>query len=294
MTELRCICAAPLRRNSFSDNFDALACDRCGSRRFVPAAGAVRIEFEYDQTNDKYAADDYLYGKQLRWSHLQLLKRGWTGRRVAEIGCFNGFFLDELRGKGADAFGFDVNPAALAAGERLFGLGGRMAGTIEELAAWGPFDDVICIDVIEHLDDPAAFLQQIRAMLKPGGLVTVAGPIVERRFHDKSDYPPHHKWWFSLPGLQSMLALTGFDVDCVLVQHDAMLLLRNLLGKIAHGLGRREFHGQTRVVAPRIDGFVMKNLYGIGTAIGTLVFRLLRIRYCSAIVIARKAARHES
>ena len=186
-----CICGTALVRQHFSKNFDALGCIACGSKHFAPTSVDGAREFRYDGNNGKYAEASYLYGKQLRWAHGQLLRRPWGGKKVLEIGCFNGFFLDELMKAGADAYGFDVNEAALAVGRKLFGLDGRLFSSLETPRANGPYDVIICIDMLEHLDAPEDFLREVGSILADGGHLVIAGPTLERRFHDKSDYPPH-------------------------------------------------------------------------------------------------------
>lgn len=288
-TRQRCICSGPLTRQPFSRNFDALRCGRCDSRHFVAVEGVVAVEFRYDGDNEKYAQREYLYGKQLRWAHTELLRQDWSGRKVLEIGCFNGFFLDELRKKGADVYGFDVNRDALKVGSDLFDLKDRLHGTMAEVAALGPFDDVLCIDVVEHIGHPEEFLKEVAYLLKQGGRVVVAGPTAERRFHDKSDYPPHHKWWFTREGMRSCLRNIGYEVAETVVQRDGMLFVRNLIGKAVHGLRKREFYGDAAAAVPTHEGPISRSLYAGLSLLGRIVFTLLGISYCSAIIIATKA-----
>lgn len=290
-TRSHCICSAPLTREQFAPHFDALKCNGCGSSHFVAAErGPTPPEFKYDGQNDKYAQDDYLYGKQLRWAHLELLKENWAGRKVLEIGCFNGFFLDELRKLGADVWGFDVNRHALSVGQKLFGLGEKLDDSMSILAEQGPFDDILYIDVLEHLDWPENVLDEALLMLKPRGRVIVAGPTIERRFRDKSDYPPHHKWWFSRVGLKSCLQQKGLNIGYVAVQRDGLLFLRNFLGKAMHGLGKKEFYGDTKVEAPQFDSTIGRFSYSICAKIGIGLFSVFRISYCSTIIIGVKGA----
>lgn len=290
-TRTHCICSAPLSRKPFAVHFDALECGQCGSSHFVATEkGPTPPEFRYDRENDKYAQNDYLYGKQLRWAHLELLKQNWTARKVLEIGCFNGFFLDELQKVGAEVYGFDVNRHALSVGQKMFGLDDRLDDSMASLALNGPFDDILCIDVLEHLDWPENVLDEVISLLRPGGRVIVAGPTIERRFRDKSDYPPHHKWWFSRSGLKACLHQNGFRVTSVAIQRDGLLFFRNFLGKALHGLRKREFYGDAKVAAPQFDSPIGRFLYAIAAKLGIGFFTMLRISYCSTIITGAKAA----
>jgi SAM-dependent methyltransferase len=287
-----CICGGNLIQQSFSQYFDALHCDQCDSKHFIARAGSTAPEFKYDSHNGKYAQQNYLYGKQLRWAHHELLSRKWAARKVLEIGCFNGFFLDELRTAGANVYGFDINQAALAVGESLFGLQGRLHSSFDALRALSPFDDLLCVDVLEHVDAPEAFLADVKTMLCPGGRIMIAGPTLERRFHDKTDYPPHHKWWFSRLGLRMLLQRSGYEVSEVLVQRDGVLLLRNFVGKIIHGLGRREYYGDAFFAASASDGLIVSSVSKMATPVMQWLFGILSLSYCSTMIIAsRKTAK---
>lgn len=290
-TKDTCICSSELRRKTFSENFDSLHCNNCGSSRFAAklnGSGCPAPEYEYGGDNEKYAEKSYLHGKQLRWAHKELLKQDWVGRKVLEIGCFNGFFLDELKKRGAEVYGFDVNHEAVTVGIELFALENRLDVSLERLSTYGPFDDILCIDVLEHLDQPGSFLDEMYILLKPGGHMTVAGPTVERRFHDKSDFPPHHKWWFSRPGLQTLLQQHHFEVIATSIQRDGLLFARNFIGRALVGLGKKEFYGDTSIKAPSMDASNRRVLYAMLSALGTALFTVLRIPYCSAIFVAKK------
>jgi len=289
MNRTHCICGCPLNLEPFSENFNALHCASCFSRHFIAKGDTSSSEFVYDGDNTKYAEEGYLYGSTLRWSHRVLLRQDWEGRKVLEIGCFNGFFLAELKKAGATVYGFDVNPAAIAAGQKIFGLDG-LHTSLDALAALGPYDDIVCIDVIEHLDSPETLMAQLSPMLAREGRLHVAGPTIERRLHDKSDYPPHHKWWFSRDGLTTFLRTSGYRVDQILVQRDAVLMLRNCIGKVINGFGRREFHGDVTVFAPSTDGVMLGPLYKALTWVGSALFTLLRVSYCSTVMVSKRIA----
>jgi SAM-dependent methyltransferase len=284
--QVLCICGKVPLRQGFSKNFDALFCPNCRSRHFVSPVGKPIREFCYNQNAGKYSETAYLYGKQLRWAHHKLAVRKWAGRKVLEIGCFNGFFLDELKKRGADVYGYDVNEHALRTGRRIFALEGRLYSSFDDLRREGPFDDILFIDVIEHVDDPVNFLAEMGSMLKVDGRISIAGPTLERGFHDKSDYPPHHKWWFSNTGLNGFLSRSGYKVEEVLTQRDGALFLRNLVGKMFHGLTVREFYGDIGVGPLKVQDPWMEKVYESLAWLGRAAFSAARIPYCSTIIIA--------
>lgn len=287
MTETtKCICGSPLVRQSFSPHFDSLKCELCKSRTFVPKLGQAERTFSYDSADEKYGNTAYLHGRELRWAHTELLRKKWAGKKVLEIGCFNGFFLNELRADGASVYGFDVNEAALTVGRTLFYLEGRLHSSMDALVSEVPFDVILCIDVVEHVHSPEAFLTSAARMLGPKGQIVIAGPTIERCFHDKSDYPPHHKWWFSRRGLAVLLNRTGYVLDETSVQRDGVLFLRNLIGKCIHGLTKREFYGEGVLRVPRLDSTISRFLYTTATGASRLLLAALGLSYCSTIMIA--------
>jgi SAM-dependent methyltransferase len=285
-----CICGATMRMRPFSDNFNIMVCDTCYTQHFRSKSGRSPREFIYDDRNNKYGDQGYLYGRELRWSHRQLLRFNWHGRRTLEIGCFNGFFVSELARLGADAHGVDLNEQALLVGRKSFELGGRLHDTLELAERQGPFDDVLCIDVMEHLEDPDKFLAHVLVLLRPGGRVFIAGPTVERRFFDKSDYPPHHKWRFSRAGLSRLLERSGFKNEHQFIQHDGTLLLRNVVGKWLNGWKNKEFYGDIKVSPPSTESGLLGTVYAVMSKLGTIFFTLLAIPYCSAVLVATKRA----
>ena len=285
MTKHMCICGGTSNPQAFSSHFDAWHCESCGSTQFVPNAGSAS-EFDYSGDNGKYADESYLNGKQLRWAHRTLLAESWAGRRVLEIGCFNGFFLDELKNSGADVYGFDVNVDALRVGAKIFSLSGRMESTLDKALANGPFDDILCIDVLEHLDEPTQLMTALIGHLAVNGRLVVAGPTAERGFHDRSDFPPHHKWWFSRSGLSAFLAHEGYEVQRMVMQRDGMLLLRNIIGRLMSGMGKREFYGEATVIAPDTSRGWMGSAYVAATRVGEWLMRATGRTYCSTVIHA--------
>jgi len=286
---LNCICGAPMRLKPFSTSFMAWHCTACESRHFVLKDATRTPHFDYNQDNEKYSDPAYLAGKQLRWSHQVLLDLNWQNRRVLEIGCFNGFFLDELRNAKADVWGFDVNKNAIRIGGELFNLTGRMFSDLDSALAHGPFDDILCIDVLEHMDRPDDFVAKLSSHLKRYGQLVIAGPTLERGFHDKSDFPPHHKWWFSRPGLRSMAEISGYKITAIRVQRDGMLLLRNLLGRMMNKGPSKEFYGDGSSFSVNINkGSWVGRVYSVATWVGTALLALMGRSYCSSVLMARQ------
>lgn len=99
----------------------------------------------------------------------------WTGRDVLDLGCAGGFMAEALATRGARVTGID--PAADAVGAarahaEQSGLEIRYdIGVGEHLPyADAGFDAVVCVDVLEHVQDLAAVLREVARVLRPGGM----------------------------------------------------------------------------------------------------------------------------
>ncbi|MGB5939600.1 MAG: bifunctional 2-polyprenyl-6-hydroxyphenol methylase/3-demethylubiquinol 3-O-methyltransferase UbiG [Rhodanobacter sp.] len=97
------------------------------------------------------------------------------GAKVADVGCGGGLLSEALARAGAKVTGIDlgekvIEVAKLHLHESGLDVDYRVQSSAE-LAAAEPasFDAVCCMELIEHVPDPAALVDDLAAMLKPGG-----------------------------------------------------------------------------------------------------------------------------
>ncbi|MFM7689958.1 MAG: bifunctional 2-polyprenyl-6-hydroxyphenol methylase/3-demethylubiquinol 3-O-methyltransferase UbiG [Alphaproteobacteria bacterium] len=99
-----------------------------------------------------------------------------AGLKVLDVGCGAGLASEALARLGAEVTGMDAAPEALAAA-RAHAEAGRLAidyrlGGPEDLAEEDcAFDAVVCLEVIEHVTERAAFLAALARAARPGGVV---------------------------------------------------------------------------------------------------------------------------
>ena len=111
---------------------------------------------------------------RLDWIRQQVVL---DGVQIADIGCGGGLLTEAMAAAGARVTGIDMAEAALSVAR----LHGAESGvdvryervTAEELATREPaaFDVVTCLEMLEHVPDPAAVVTACATLVKPGGMV---------------------------------------------------------------------------------------------------------------------------
>jgi len=101
-----------------------------------------------------------------------------AGQRALDVGCGGGILADAMARKGADVLGIDLVDKALKVAQ-LHALEAGTRGvkyrevSVEALAAEQPgsFDMVTCMEMLEHVPQPASVVQACATLVKPGGWV---------------------------------------------------------------------------------------------------------------------------
>ncbi|MCF7204008.1 bifunctional 2-polyprenyl-6-hydroxyphenol methylase/3-demethylubiquinol 3-O-methyltransferase UbiG [Pseudomonas oligotrophica] len=100
-----------------------------------------------------------------------------AGKKVLDVGCGGGILSEAMARRGATVTGIDMGEAPLAVA-RLHQLESELEidyrqTTAEAMAAEcpGQFDVVTCLEMLEHVPDPASVIRACHALVKPGGQV---------------------------------------------------------------------------------------------------------------------------
>jgi SAM-dependent methyltransferase len=131
--------------------------------------------------------------------------------RILDVGCGTGANL-EMLGQFGEAHGVDVSQDALAFC-RARGLEQVKHGAAEKLPYEdNSFDLVTGLDVVEHLDDDAAGLSEMRRVLRPGGRVLLFVPAFMFLWGVQDDVS-HHRRRYRIPDLRRAVRAAGFEVE---------------------------------------------------------------------------------
>ena len=113
------------------------------------------------------------------------LRLDWIARhcrlrdaRVLDVGCGGGILADAMARRGADVLGIDLADKPLKVAQ-LHALEGEPASVAYRLVAAedlarempGQFDAVTCMEMLEHVPDPASVVRACATLAKPGGAV---------------------------------------------------------------------------------------------------------------------------
>ena len=101
-----------------------------------------------------------------------------AGKHILDVGCGGGILTDSMARKGADVLGIDLASKALRVAQ-LHALEAQTPNvryrevSVEALASEQPgsFDVVTCMEMLEHVPDPASVVRACAELVKPGGWV---------------------------------------------------------------------------------------------------------------------------
>ncbi len=146
--------------------------------------------------------------------------------RVLDVGCGEGGAAGALRAADASWIsGIEIMPEPAArAAERYDEV--RVGDALEMLGeVTGPFDTILCYDVLEHLVDPAALVRRLREVVSPGGRLHISVPnarhyslmrdLIFRGTFGYSEYGHRdatHLRWFTRRDMTELLESAGFHV----------------------------------------------------------------------------------
>jgi len=113
----------------------------------------------------------------LRLEWIQECAGSLAGRKVLDVGCGGGILSEAMARGGADVTGIDLADKSLKIA-RLHGLESGVKVDyrkvpVEELAVEQPgqYDVVTCMEMLEHVPDPASIVRACATLVKPGGWV---------------------------------------------------------------------------------------------------------------------------
>jgi hypothetical protein len=119
----------------------------------------------------------------------------WRGKRVADLGCFHGYFCFKVEDAGGTATGLDRSPTVLEVARRINELrGGRVV-----FWEWVGGDDlpecdvVLCLNVLHHFKDPETAVSKMRSREAVFEIKGECRALVEKYFTVRKEVGSHRK-----------------------------------------------------------------------------------------------------
>lgn len=162
------------RRSPDRLHFRMVRCDTCGLVRSDPVAGAETLTELYRHSGFDYGDEvgnlRATYGRYLA----KLAGYCAGGASLLEVGCGNGFALEEALRRGFGTIA-GVEPSTAAVAEAAPEVGPFIVCDVLRpgLLAPGQFDAVCLFQMFDHVPDPGAVLDDCWAALKPGGHILI-------------------------------------------------------------------------------------------------------------------------
>jgi len=137
--------------------------------------------------------------------------------RLLDLGCGTGNFLAAARDAGFDVTGIDPNRNAVRFAKEHYALRNVFATSPSQFQQAHPlekFGTVTFFEVLEHQEDPQAFLDAVKLFLTDDSFIAVSVPNRNRwqTDDDPLDSPPNHLTRWSPVALRNFIESNGFDV----------------------------------------------------------------------------------
>lgn len=137
---------------------------------------------------------------------------GVASPRLLDVGCGTGVAMEEFARFGSIS-GLDLAHEALRYVKMRDPAFAVVQGDLARLPiASGSLDAILAFDVIEHLADDAAAIQEMRRALRPGGVVLLNVPAFSSLWSEK-DTANHHLRRYTRSSLKSVVGRAGLMVE---------------------------------------------------------------------------------
>lgn len=212
------------------------------------------------------------------------------GERILDLGSGTGYFADKISAEGGITVCVDICADNLLSIRKRGSIDlSLLNASAEQLPLKdGSFDQVLCSEVVEHIQDEGRVLDEIARILRPGGVLVLTVPCSAYRFpslinmlqiktvHDYEGPEKHYRSGYELDELMMTLKRRGLVADqhAYFAHFFSKLLLD--LTSLAHRALRKSVMGQ--------DSWNWADIQELNTS---LVFRIYKLLFPVLLLISK-------
>jgi len=156
-----------------------------------------------------------------RWRNLRkLVKTYIRGNNILDAGCGTGHLTLELLQEGFTVTATDYSQELVDFTReaidqtdycaRVYWLDLRKTETLAE----DNYDTIICLDVLEHIDDDMIALKNLKSALKPGGVLIISVPALDWLYSHRDEEIGHYRR-YNKHELLKKLTDAGFEISMI-------------------------------------------------------------------------------
>lgn len=184
------------------------------------------------------------YQKEFLKKIQKFVEKPYSELKLLDIGCGDGLFLKRAEEKGFEVYGIDLDKNSVKVANKKLSRGKVYNFSLKDFIDFAKekglkFDIITFFEVLEHQDNPLGFLEDVKSLLKPHGLIAGSVPNRESFFqrlnrvlNPQLDAPPHHFLRFSKKSLYNLFHRGGFRNIYISVPHTPLEYATYLVGKV--------------------------------------------------------------
>ena len=168
------------------DPFRVVSCNNCSLTFLSPRLtekAIMRLYMDQDYYVSEVAGQGYDEYLEVRpnWvktftKRLKQIGKYQKPGKALDIGCGPGFFLEAAQAKGYDVYGLDPSEYIVNVAREKFGDHIKQGVIDNTEYPTDSFDLVVAFDTFEHIYRPLEWLEHVRRIIKPGGLIAMTTP----------------------------------------------------------------------------------------------------------------------
>lgn len=211
------------RRTPDRTHYRLVKCLKCGLIFSNPILEPKKINRLYQKSFFSYSDEsEYLkktYRHYLEQAFHQLNIKGFKKIKLLDIGCGNGFFLEEVKNNLGIKYVYGVEPSKSSAEKSARDIKSKIKISIlkSSLFKKNVFDVICCFHTLDHITDPNEFLENCFKLLKKGGVVlfivhNTDGLSVKLFGENSAIFDIEHIYLFNPKSLSAIFQKNGFKV----------------------------------------------------------------------------------